>query len=421
MYRAVKVRIYPTSEQSQKLSEVMGCARWWWNYALNLCNETYQETGKGLSRVALNKVLPKLKKEEETAWLKECYSQVLQSTTLNLTKAFKNFFDKRAKYPRFKCYHGKQSCQYPQNCEVVDKGVKVPQIGVIKASIHRLFDGQLKTVTITKTPTGKYYASLLFDTEQETPEVVPRVKVTGIDLGLKDFCITHDGEKTSKYANPRHLTKHERNLARKQAQLARKKKGRKSRKKARKLVAKVHERISNARQDFLHKLSRKIVDDNQVVVVENLNVKGMVRNHNLAKAISDVGWGMFVNFLDYKLEQKGGLLVEIDRFFPSSKTCSNCLYQMSEMPLDIREWTCPSCGTHHDRDENASKNIRAEGNRQLAVGGRAIAWRKPNRPRGSVLGTRTAAEGREVRPKSGRKSVLRHSLVSSEAPTSTKP
>ncbi|PSF33074.1 transposase [Aphanothece hegewaldii CCALA 016] len=399
MYRAVKVRIYPTPEQSQKLSQVMGCARFWWNYALNLCNQTYKETGFGLTQIALNKVLPKLKKEKETAWLGECYSQVLQSTTLNLTKAFKNFFDKRAKYPRFKSYHGKQSCQYPQNCQVVEKAVKVPQVGIIKASIHRLFDGQLKTVTITKTPTGKYYASLLFDTEQETPELVVTGKTIGIDLGLKDFCITHDGQKTSKFANPRHIKKHEKNLARKQLLLARKKKGSKSREKTRKLVAKVHERISNARQDFLHKLSRKIVNDNQVVVVENLNIKGMVRNHNLAKAISDVGWGMFVNFLDYKLKEKGGLLVEIDRWFPSSKTCSNCLYQMLDMPLDIREWACPSCGTHHDRDENASKNIRAEGIRQL-----------------SVLGTRTAAEGGEVRPKGGRKSVLRHSPVSSEAP-----
>ncbi|MGL5194566.1 MAG: RNA-guided endonuclease InsQ/TnpB family protein [Chroococcales cyanobacterium] len=400
MYRAVKVRIYPTPEQSQKLSQVMGCARWWWNYALNLCNQTYKETGKGLTQIALNKVLPKLKKAEDTAWLGECYSQVLQSTTLNLTKAFKNFFDQRAKYPRFKSYQGKQSCQYPQNCQVVENGVKIPQVGVIKASIHRLFEGQLKTVTITKTLTGKYYASLLFDTEQEKPEVVVTGKIVGIDLGLKDFCITHDGSKTSKFANPRHFKKHEKNLARKQAKLARKKKGSKSREKARKLVARVYERISNTRQDFLHKLSKKIVNDNQVVVVENLNVKGMVRNPNLAKAISDVGWGIFVNFLDYKLQQKGGLLVEIDRFFPSSKTCSYCLYQMSEMQLDVREWTCPSCGTHHDRDENASKNIRAEGIRQL-----------------SVLGTRTAAEGGEVRPKGGRKSVLRHSPVSSEAPT----
>jgi putative transposase len=376
----------------------MGAARWWWNYALNLCNETYKETGKGLTQIALNKVLPKLKRSEDTAWLGECYSQVLQSTTLNLTKAFKNFFEKRAKYPRFKSYHGKQSAQYPQNCLVVDGGIKVPQVGVIKASIHRLFEGDLKTVTITKTPTGKYYASLLFDTFQEIPETVITGKVIGIDLGIKDFAITHDGNKTCKYNNPRHIKKHEKNLARKQLLLARKKKGSKSREKAKKLVARVHERISNARIDFLHKLSRKIVNDNQVVVVENLNVKGMVRLRNLAKAISDVGWGMFINFLDYKLKDKGGLLLEIDRFFPSSKTCSECLYQMGEMPLDIREWTCPSCGTHHDRDENAAINIRAEGIRML-----------------SVLGTRTAAEGGEVRPQGGRKSVLRHSPVSSEA------
>ncbi len=238
----------------------------------------------------------------------------------------------------------------------------------------------------------------MFETEQEYPDVVITGKVIGIDLGIKDFAITHDNEKTSKYPNPRHIKKHERNLARKQLLLARKKKGSKSREKARKLVARVHERISNARIDFLHKLSRKIVNDNKVVVIENLNVMGMVRNRKLASSISDVGWGMFTNFLDYKLKQKGGLLVEIDRWFPSSKTCSSCLYQMSEMPLDVREWTCPSCGTHHDRDENAAKNIRAEGIRIL-----------------SVLGTRTAADGRDVRPKGGRKSVLRQSLMKSEA------
>ena len=390
----------------------MGSARWWWNYALNLCNQTYQETGKGLGRTALNSVLPKLKKAEETKWLKDCYSQVLQSTTLNLTRAFKNFFEKRAKYPRFKSYYGKQSAQYPQNCQVVEGGLKVPQVGVIKANIHRLFDGQLKTVTIGKTPTGKYYASLLFDTEQEYPKVVITGKVIGIDLGIKDFAITNDGNKTSKYPNLRHIKKHERNLARKQAKLARKQKGSKSREKARRLVARVHERISNARRDFLHKLSRKIVNGNQVVVIENLNAKGMVRNRKLAqrvcadrrrsddwgsfasRAISDVGWGMFTNFLDYKLKEKGGLLLEIDRFFPSSKICSSCLYQMSDMPLDIRDWTCPSCGTHHDRDENAAKNIRAEGIRML-----------------SVLGTRTAASGGDISPKSGRKSVLRQSPI----------
>jgi len=215
---------------------------------------------------------------------------------------------------------------------------------------------------------------------------------------LKDFAIVSDGIKTSKFANPKHLAKHERNLQRKQRKLARKEKGSKSREKSRKLVARVHERVSNTRQDFLHKLSRKLVDDNQVIVVESLHVKGMVRNHKLAKAISDVGWGMFVNFLQYKLDREGKVLVEIDRWFPSSKLCSNCHYQIGEMSLEVRSWTCPSCGTHHDRDGNAATNIRAEGIRVL-----------------SVLGTRTAADGGEVSPKLGRKSKLRHSPVKSEA------
>jgi putative transposase len=278
----------------------------------------------------------------------------------------------------------------------VDGKLKIPQLGLVKASIHRIFDGKIKTVTVSKTPSGKYYASILFDTEQEEPEVTITGKVVGIDLGIKDFAIANDGKKTSKYANPRHLKKHEKNLARKQKKLARKQKGSKSRDKARQLVARVHERVSNARHDYLHKLSRKIVNDNMVVVVENLNVKGMVRNHKLAKAISDVGWGTFVNFLNYKLKNKGGLLVEIDRWFPSSKTCSNCHYQRGEMPLDVREWTCPNCVHHHDRDENAAINIRAEGIRQLQL---------------SVLGTRTAAGGGDVRPKVGRKSVLRQSPI----------
>lgn len=394
MFRAIKVRIYPNQEQAHRLIRNMGCSRWWWNYALNYCHQTYKATGKGLTQLALNKLLPTLKKAKDTQWLGECYSQVLQSTTLNLTIAFKNFFEKRAKYPRFKSYHRRQSIQYPQHCKLVENGVKLPQVGIVKAKIHRLFEGELKTVTISRTSSGKFYASLLFDTLQEYPEPIITGKVVGIDLGLTDFAITNDGQKTSKYPNPRHIKKHQRNLARKQAKLARKKKGSNSREKAKKLVAKVHEKISNTRNDFLHKLSREIVNDNQVVIVENLNIKGMVKNHKLAKAISDVGWGIFVNFLDYKLKLKGGLLVEIDRWFPSSKICSNCLYQIGEMPLDVRQWDCPSCKTDHDRDGNASINIRAEGIRQI-----------------SVLGTRTAASGGDVRPKSGRKSVLRPSPI----------
>ncbi|MGB7440737.1 MAG: RNA-guided endonuclease TnpB family protein [Coleofasciculaceae cyanobacterium] len=398
-HQAVKVRLYPTTKQQEVLSQHFGCSRWWWNYALNLCIETYKETGFGLTRVALNKYLPQLKKQEKTQWLSECYSQVLQATTLNLVTAYKNFFEGRAKYPRFKAKKNKQSIQYPQSVKVVNDCLKFPgRVGLVKAKIHQLIEGKIKTVTVSMTPSGKYYAAILTELEGDSPTPSTDGKVAGIDLGLKDFAIVNDDIKTSKFANPKHLVKHERNIKRKQQKLARKVKGSKSRDKARKLVARVHERVSNVRQDYLHKLSRKLVDDNQVIVVESLNTLGMVGNHKLAKAISDVGWGMFVNFLSYKLEKEGKVLVEIDRWFPSSKLCSNCHYQVREMPLEVRSWTCPSCGTHHDRDGNAATNIRAEGIRML-----------------SVLGTRTAADGGEVRPKRGRKSKLRHSPVKSEA------
>ncbi|MEQ9551943.1 MAG: RNA-guided endonuclease TnpB family protein [Coleofasciculus sp. G3-WIS-01] len=408
-HQAVKVRLYPTTEQQVILAQHFGCSRWWWNHALNLCIETYQATGKGLTRSALNAFLPKLKKQEDTEWLSECYSQVLQATTLNLVAAYKNFFEGRARYPRFKAKRNKQSIQYPQSVKVVDGCLKFPgRVAKVKAKIHRPIEGTIKTVTVSMTPSGKYYASVLTEVEGDNPPASTERsrsegKVAGIDLGLKDFAIVNDGVKTSKYANPKHLAKHERNLKRKQRKLDRKEKGSKSRDKARKLVAKVHERVSNVRQDYLHKLSRKLVDENQVIVVESLNTKGMVCNHKLAASISDVGWGMFVNFLSYKLEFEGKVLVEIDRWFPSSKLCSNCHYQVAEMPLEVRSWTCPSCGTHHDRDGNASANIRAEGIRIL-----------------SVSGTGTAADGGDVRPKLGRKSKLTQSPVRSEAQASTK-
>ena len=362
LHTAVKVRLYPTPEQEVLLAQHFGCARWWWNFALNKSIETYQDTGKGLGRSALNALLPALKKDKETQWLGECYSQVLQAVTLNLTTAYKNFFDGRARFPRFKSKHGRQSIQYPQYVQVIGDALKLPgKVGMVKAKIHRIIEGKIKTVTVSKEPSGKYYASILIETESENPTPSTEGRVIGVDLGLKHFAVSSDGNKVSKYDNPKHLAKHEKNLKRKQQKLARKQKGSNSRHKYRKVVARVYERVSNSRADFLHKLSRKLVSENQVVVVENLHVKGMVRNHNLAKAISDVGWGMFTNFLAYKLDKKGGKLVEIDRWFPSSKLCSNCYHQVEEMPLDVREWTCPHCQTSHDRDGNAATNIREEG------------------------------------------------------------
>ncbi|MDB9324735.1 MULTISPECIES: RNA-guided endonuclease InsQ/TnpB family protein [Cyanophyceae] len=416
LHKAVQVRLYPSKEQEIQLAQTFGCARWWWNYALNQSIETYRETGKGLSRVALNAFLPALKKAEETVWLADCYSQVLQATTLNLTTAYKNFFEKRAGFPKFKYKHGKQSIQYPQHVKIVDGNVKLPgNIGIVKAKIHRTIEGKIKTVTVCKTTSGKYFASILTEVEGENPTITFG-KIYGIDLGLKHFAVVTDGEKVSKYDNPKHLAKHEKNLKRKQKKLARKQKGSSSRNKYRKIVAKVYERISNSRQDFLHKLSYKLVSDSQAVIVENLHVKGMVCNHNLAKAISDCGWGTFTNFLAYKLERKGGKFVEIDRWFPSSKLCSNCFYQVREMPLDVRQWTCPHCGTHHDRDGNAALNIRAEGIRMLALSistsldGTAVEMIKAE-------GSAVSAVGGDVRPKLGRKSKLRHSPVSTEADT----
>jgi putative transposase len=197
-HQAIKVRLYPTTEQQVILAQHFGCSRWWWNYALNLCIETYKETGKGLTQVTLNKLLPKLKKQEETSWLGECYSQVLQATTLNLVTAYKNFFESRAKYPRFKAKKNRQSIQYPQSVKVVEGCLKFPgRVGVVKAKSEREIKGTIKTVTISQNPSGNYYAAILVELEGDNPTPHTDGKVAGIDLGLKDFAIVHDGIKTS--------------------------------------------------------------------------------------------------------------------------------------------------------------------------------------------------------------------------------
>lgn len=387
MKHAVKVRIYPNDEQIEALSKAFGCARWFWNNSLAETNRLYEETGKGLSQQGMNDRLPALKKEFE--WLAEPYSQVLQSVSLNLSRAFINFFEGRAKFPNFKSKHGKQSIQYPQNVKITNEGLKLPKIGIVPAKIHRTFDGKLKTVTVSLTPSGKYFASLLFDDEQPGVEKSIDGKAVGIDLGLTHFAITSDG---SKFDNPRVLKKHSRNLKRKQQKLSRKQKDSNRRKKARRLVARVHERIANTRKDFLHKLSRKLVNENQVIVAGNLAVKNMVKNHNLAKAISDASWSEFTRMLSYKAGNEGKTYLEVDRFFPSSKTCSVCLNRIGDLPLDIRSWQCQNCGTKHDRDVNAAINIRDEGLRILA------------------LGTSASANGGKVSPKVGRKKSVSKAL-----------
>lgn len=393
MLRATRYRLYPTQDQQVHLARSFGCVRFAWNYALNLTNETYKETGKGLSRFAIQKAITELKKEYE--WLNEPYSQCLQVVALNLSRAFINFFERRASYPRFKSKHGKQSLSYPQNVKVLEHAIKFPKMGEVTAVIHRPPEGQVKTVTITQNARGHYFASVLVEDDKEQPETSAEGKAIGLDVGLTHIVVTSDG---SKFDNPRWVRKHQRNLKRKQKKLSRKQKGSTSRAKARQRVARVHDKISRCRSDFLHKLSRRIANENQVVVVENLAVKNMVRNHCLAKSISDAGWGIFTTMLKYKAEEEGKTYLEVDRFFPSSKTCNVCLNQVGSLPLDVRSWTCSTCKTPHDRDINAAINIRNEGLRILASG------------------TGATAVGGSVSRGKGRKSSVLQEPVSTEAP-----
>jgi putative transposase len=386
MLKAVKVRIYPTDAQQAHLAQAFGCCRWVWNQSLAIMSQTYKETGRGVSAIDMKKLLPIWKKEHE--WLSECYSQCLQQSVLNLGTAFDSFFDGRTGYPSFKNRHGRQSIQYPSNVKILSNSeIKFPgNLKTMKAKIHRDCVGKLKTVTVSRMTDGRYYASLLIDDGITKPASSSDGKAIGIDLGLIDFVVTSD---RSKFNNPKPLKRHKRNLKRKQRTLSRKKdKTTGKRRKAKRALARVHSKISRGRDDFLHKLSRKIVNENQVIVVEDLAVKNMVKNHNLAKSISDTGWGMFQTMLKYKAEQDGKIYLEIGRFFPSSHLCNVTLLPIPKMDLSVRAFLCPHCQKYHDRDVNAAINIRNEGLRILA------------------LGTSATALGGHVRPKPyGRKST----------------
>jgi len=260
MLKAYRYRIYPTDEQKVLLAKTFGCCRWFFNYSLNLTNEAYRATGKGLSRNEIINKLPELKKEFE--WLTEVPSQTLQQVALDLSSAFLNFFEKRAKFPRFKKKGNKQSVRFPQGIKLDGDYLTLPKLKKVECKVSRLPEGKLKSVTVSMTSSGKYFASCLYDDGIDLPEQNSEGKAIGIDLGVKDFAITSDG---SKYGNPNHYRKYEQKLAKKQKQLAKKQKGSNNRNKARKAVAKVHEKITRCREDFLHKLSRKLVDENQVI------------------------------------------------------------------------------------------------------------------------------------------------------------
>ena len=364
MLDVLKVRIYPNKQQKLALAKNFGCCRFVFNYYLNKTNNQYLQTGKGMTYCQMAKDLTQLKKLSDYEWLQEATAATLQQSLKNLEIAFKNFFAQRAKFPKFKSKHRKQSIRYPESCSVRNNGLKLPKLGIVKAKLSKELKGKIKSVTVSRTSTDKYFASILFETDDLT--LNKGLKISGIDLGLSSLVTVFDGKNYDKVDPIKPTITYSKRLKLRQQKLSRKVKGSNNFKKAIKIVAKVHEKITNTRQDFLHKLSRKLVDENQVIVAEDLCIKGLART-KLAKSIHDAGFGMLLNFLSYKLEREGGKLIQVDRFYPSTKTCSCCGFKNDLIDLSVRDWICPNCQTHHDRDENAAKNLRVEGLRILST------------------------------------------------------
>ena len=369
MLRAYKYRIYPTEDQKILFAKTFGCCRFVYNWALNLKITVYKERKETLGNVYLTNLMKsELKAEHE--WLSEVNSQSLQSALRNLDTAYTNFFrnSKAVGFPRFKSRKDKQSFLCPQHCRVdFEKGtITIPKAKDIPAVLHRRFKGKVKTVTVSMTPSGKYFASVLVDTAIQELPVSPIQNNTalGIDLGIKSLAVCSDGRT---FENPKKLHHSFQRLAMLQRRLSRKQKGSANRNKARIKVARLQEYISSSRKDNLHKITHALTHDSQVctIFMEDLNVKGMQRNHHLAQAVGDASFGMFLTMLEYKCRWYGVNLMKIDRFVPSSKTCGECGYVYKGLKLSERSWTCPECGTHHDRDFNAACNIKEFGLRAL--------------------------------------------------------
>jgi putative transposase len=361
MLIAYKYRLYPNPVQKELLAQHFGCARHVYNWALGKKKLHYEQTGKSLSRRQLQDLLVENKKGDKP-WLREVNSQSLLAALRHLDSAFSNFFRGNAKFPRFKKKAGGwQSFQCPQHVKV-DFGAKricLPKIPAIKAVPHRTFAGQIKTVTVKRAPSGKYYASVLVDDGQQLPKAfaVQERTTLGIDVGISHFAIDSHGNKID---NPRYLKHGLEKLAIEQRRLCRKKRASSNRARQKHKVALVHEQISNRRNDFIHQQTAKLVNNSHVATfaVENLNIKGMVRNHKLARSIADCGWEHFIQALKYKCQRLGKNVLCIDRYAPSSKRCSCCGYLAGKMPLSVRAWSCPACFAEHDRDVNAAINIK---------------------------------------------------------------
>ena len=365
MLKSFKYRISPTKEQKLLLDKHFGCVRFVYNLALECKQMAYAGNKISLSYNELSAQLTDLKKECE--WLGEVNSQCLQMALRNLDNSFQNFFKGRASFPNFKKKSNKQSFQLPQSVAVDFKNncIDLPKFKEpIKGILHRKFKGDIKTVTISKTPTNKYFVSILVDNHIELPKPIKSNNAVGIDLGIKTFAVCSDG---TEYANPKHLRNGMVKLKWMQRQFSKKVKGSKRRNVWKFRIAKQHERVSNQRKDFLHKATKEITNRFDLMIIEDLNIKGMVKNHKLAGAVSDCGWNMFETMLKYKSEWKGKKVEYIGRFETSSKICSTCGIKNDTLTLAVREWTCENCNTTHDRDRNAANNILSFGLRNSGV------------------------------------------------------
>ncbi len=378
--KAYKYRIYPTAEQVHILARTFGCCRYVYNWALRQRTDASYKDGERLYYEATAQRLTSLKKQADHVWLNDISSVPLQQSLRHLDTAFRNFFEGRAQYPKFHKKHGEQAATYASTAFKWDgtsltlAKMSEPLNIVLSRPLPK--GAKPSTVTVSTDCANRYFVSLLLEEDIKPLPVVN--KQVGLDLGLKSMVVTSDGYT---YGNPKFFAKDEKKLAQAQRRQTRKKKGSKNRAKARHKVAKIHAKIAERRRDYQHKLSTQIIRENQIVCVESLQVKNMVQNHSLAKAISDVGWGEFVRQLEYKAKWYGRTLVRIDKFYPSSKRCFDCGHVLDTLSLDVRVWTCRECGVIHDRDINAAKNIHAAGLTVFDACGEAV---RPGRAKARV-------------------------------------
>jgi putative transposase len=370
MRSAYRCRAYPDEAQQQMLARTFGCVRVAWNRTLAERHRLYQAEGKSLSYAASDAALTVMKRDPELAFLNEVSSVPLQQALRHQHKAFSAFFAGRARYPRFKSRRSRQSAHYTRSAFSMRGGVlRVAKMGAPLRFVWSWPDVDVvaldpSIMIVSREPDGRWYVTFMIDGDD--PDPLPETgRAVGVDLGVKDFAVTSDGERI---ANPRHLERNAANLARYQRRMARCRKGSANRAKARAKVARAHRRVRDARRDFLHRTSTRLVRENDVIVIEDLAVTNMVSNRHMARAISDCGWGEFRRQLEYKCQRHGRKLVVTGRWYPSSKTCSACGHLLAKLSLSTRHWTCPFCGTRHDRDVNAAKNILAAGQAVTACG-----------------------------------------------------